>query len=111
MYTAKWYGEGTARIVPFVNEVKTAAGGCNKPRARVAHLSDSPGSNRWKGDSQVGIYSLVVIIVMMLAALVATKEPDDDSEFIKAPRRRKAGGYVSTRPGRSLATTAGASPK
>jgi len=59
----------------------------------------------------VGIYSLVVIIVMMLAALVATKEPDDDSRFIKAPRRRKAGGYVSTRPRRSLATTAGASQK
>jgi len=111
MYMAKWYGEQTARIAPFVNEVKTAAGGCKKPRARVEHLSDSPGSNRWKGDSQVGIYSLVVIIVVMLAALVATKEPDDDSEFIKAPRRRKAGGYVSTRPGRPLATTAGASQK
>jgi hypothetical protein len=69
------------------------------------------GSNCPKGDFQVGIYTLVVIIVMMLAALVATKEPNDDSEFIKAPRRRKAGGYVSARPRRSLATTASASQK
>jgi len=59
----------------------------------------------------VGIYSLVVIIVMMLAALVATKDPSDDTEFIKAPRKKKAGGYVSPRPRRSLATTAGASQK
>ena len=111
IHRAEWCEEQTERAEPFVNEVKTAAGGCNKPRARVAHLSKALGSNRWKGDSQVGIYSLVVIIVMMLAALVATKEPDDESEFIKAPRRRKAGGYVSTRPGRSLATTASASQK
>ena len=92
-------------------EVMIAGGWFNEPRARIAHLNKGLGSNHRKGDSQVGIYSLVVIIVMMLAALVATKEPDDDSQFIKAPRRRKAGGYVSTRPGRSLATTASASPK
>ena len=83
----------------------------NKPRAQITHLTVSLGSNRRKGDSQVDIYTLVVIIVMMLAALVATKEPKDDSEFTKAPRRRKAGGYVSTRPGQSLATTASASQK
>jgi hypothetical protein len=75
------------------------------------HRRDSLESNRWKGEFQVGIYSLVVIIVMMLAALVATKEPGEDSELTKAPRKRRGGGYVSTRAGQSLATTAGPSQK
>jgi hypothetical protein len=42
------------RIVPFVNEVKTAAAGCSKPRARVVHLMNNRGLNRWKGDSSDG---------------------------------------------------------
>jgi hypothetical protein len=79
--------------------------------ARIAHSDFNRGSNCRKGDPQVGIYSLVVIIVVMLAALAATKDPDDGSEFVKAPRRKKAGGYISTRPRRSLATTASASQK
>jgi len=59
----------------------------------------------------VGIYSLVVIIVMMLAAIVVTQDPDADSELTKATRRRRGAGYVSRRPGKSLATTAGTSQK
>ena len=59
----------------------------------------------------MGIYSLVVLIVVMLAALVVTQEPNEDSELTKAPRKRRVGGYVSPRPGESLATTAGSSQK
>jgi hypothetical protein len=59
----------------------------------------------------VGIYILVVIIVMMLAVLVATKDPEVDSELTKAVPKRRSGGYISSRPGQSLATTAGSSQK
>ena len=59
----------------------------------------------------MGIYSLVVLIVVMLAAIVVTQEPNEDSQLIKAPRRKRVGGFVSPRPGEPLATTASSSQK
>jgi hypothetical protein len=57
------------------------------------------------------LYILACIIVMTFAAIVVTQEPKENSEFPKAARKKKGGGYVSRRPGESLSATAGFSQR